>query len=553
MDRRGRWYGLLAVACVLACGALAGPAWASDQFTLDSQSDSFGAIVTDPAGNAYIAWNHKADPADVPTFCKLAPGAKACTYRVGLALPAGSTESPLQPFPIVGPNGLVLIVANRYVSDDTLIWTSSNGGKSFGAPFDIPLITTPQASLNGDESYSYSGLTGVDDLLPLNYTNLDLYDEGSQAGALPGSETASGIPAIQWIESSTNPGLGYNTDSNNEAYGGFPGVTEFDFNDPGAGGVAGSTMGVSGFGSASLAATSDWVEAYWLDSTPVSLDYYYYTYTGQSTASAPPVQGSWSGPHSLGDAYEPRLAGGAAGLFLLSVNAPSGNGLPTAVQIRKYDPLSHTFGSPQTLAEEPPGGELFEGGGLGENLDTGELAAVWPQFGTSAGDLLRLYLSSDGGEHFTPAQYIATADGFQDDDNARVAVANDGTGFVTFLDDSGLQVSDLYPLSSQYHKLGAKKGPHRSVLVSVPVTCPAAKGICKVNVSLAHPHNGEAGLLASHRFSIGPGATTLVLALNRVGVHLLATDHGPLGAILKLVLRPGGAAAHTISADVTIG
>jgi len=448
----------------------------------------------------------------------------------------------------------VLVVASRYVSDDTLIWTSTNGGKSFGAPHDIPLITTPQAALNGDESYSYAGLTSPDDLVPVNYTNFDLYDEGSASGALPGSQTASGIPAVSWIESSTNPGLGWNLDSNNEAYGGDPGMTEFDFNSPGSGGVAGSTAGVSGFGSARLAATSDWVEAYWLDSTPVSLDYYYYTYTGHGTSSAPPLQGSWSGPHSLGDAYEPRLAGGAGGLFLLSVNAPSGgSALPTAVEIRKYDPAAHKFGSPLTLAHEPSGGELFVGGGLGENLDTGELAAVWPQFGTSEGDLLRLYLSSDGGKHFSPAQYIANVGGFQADDNARVAVANTGTGFVTFLDDSGLQVSDLYPLSSQYQKLGVKKGPHHSEVVSVTVTCPAAKGNCTVSVSLAHPHTGQSGTLASHHFTIAPGTTTLKLALDSAGIRLLALGHGRASAILKLVVRPRGAAAHTITANVTIG
>lgn len=552
MDRNGRLYGFLVVACALACGALAGPAWASDQFTLDSQPDSFGAIVTDAAGDAYITWDHKASPADVPTFCKLASGAHACTYRVGLTLPSGSTESPLQPFPVVGPNGLVLVIANRYVADDTLIWTSTNGGKNFGAPHDIPLITSPQPGLNGDESYSYAGLTGVDDLVPVNYTNFDLYDEGTAAGTVPGSKTASGVPAVGWIESSTNPGLGWNFDSNNEAYGGFPGVTEFDFNNPGSGGVAGSTIGVSGFGSTSLAATSDWVEAYWLLSTPVSLDYYYYSYTGRGTSSAPPVQGAWSGPHSLGDAYEPRLAGGAAGLFLLSVNAPNGTGPATVVQIRKYDPVTHTFGSPLTLAHEPSGGELFDGGGLGENLETGELAAVWPQFGTSEGDLLRLYLSSDGGKHFSPGQYIANADGFQDNDNARVAVADNGTGFVTFLDDTGLQISDLYPLSSQYHKLKGKKGRHGREIVLVPVTCPAAKGKCDVRVSLARPHKGRPGTLASHHFSIEAGTTTLKLVLDRAGIRLLAADHGRLRAILTLVIRPHGAAAHAISAHVAI-
>jgi hypothetical protein len=294
------------------------------------------------------------------------------------------------------------------------------------------------------------------------------------------------------------------------------------------------------------------VEAYWLLSTPVSLDYYYYTYTGHGTSSAPPLQGAWSGPHSLGDAYEPRLAGGAAGLFLLSVNAPNSTGPATDVQIRKYDPVTHTFGSPLTLTREPSGGELFEGGGLGENLDTGELAAVWPQFGTSEGDLLRLYLSSDGGKHFSPAQYIANADGYQDNDNARVAVADNGTGFVTFLDDTGLQISDLYPLSSQYHKLKRKNGRHGREIVLVPVTCPAAKGGCEARVSLAHPHKGHSVTLASHHFSIEAGTTTLKLALDRAGIRLLAADHGRLRVILTLVIRPHGAPAHTISARVAI-
>ena len=89
MDRKGRLYGFLVVACAVTFGALAGSAWASDQFTLDSQPDSFGAIVTDAAGDAYIAWNHKANPADVPTFCRLASGAPLRARLPGrLALPA---------------------------------------------------------------------------------------------------------------------------------------------------------------------------------------------------------------------------------------------------------------------------------------------------------------------------------------------------------------------------------------------------------------------------------------------------------------------------------
>src|ERR1700758_2024634 len=99
-------YALAAVA--LACGWAGGAARAADRFTIDAKPDSLGAIVTDPAGNGYLAWEHyrPGGAADVPTFCKLAPGAKRCTHEVALALPgasAGSLANANQLFPILGP------------------------------------------------------------------------------------------------------------------------------------------------------------------------------------------------------------------------------------------------------------------------------------------------------------------------------------------------------------------------------------------------------------------------------------------------------------------
>lgn len=530
-------------------GLLAGPAAASNQFTLDTDPDSFGAIVTDASGNAYITWNHTANPTDVPTFCKLAPGAHHCTYRVALSVPgAPSNEAAsLQPFPILLPNGVVLVVASRSIEGDTLYWTSTNGGQSFGAPYDIPYITSSDCPTYCNGSYPYTGLDNVDDLVAVNWTNSDLYDQGKPTGLLPGSETASGVPAVWWLQSSWNIGLGFNDSGNNIAGCGGQGACEFTFDNPGTS-VAGSTIGASGFGSASRGAPSDWVEAYWTETTPFSLDYYYY-----SPPSAFADQGAWSGPHSVGLGYEPRLAGGSSGLFLLSVDSPSGAGDPGVVALRKYDPASHAFGSPLTLVHESsPSTYLFDGGGLGENLETGELAAVWPHIGGGAPDALKLYLSSDGGRHFSAAQEIATAPAFGIGDNARVAIANHGTGFVTFRDNRGLQVADLYPSNAEYATLVSTTLAHSVQVVDVPVTCPAPKGDCTGEVSLAHPHGSQGGIVASQHFSVTAGTTTVRIRLNRTGDGLLAAGRGRFGATLTIVLHQTGAANHTITAPVTV-
>jgi hypothetical protein len=72
------------------------------------------------------------------------------------------------------------------------------------------------------------------------------------------------------------------------------------------------------------------------------------------------------------------------------------------VDIRHWSETTHTFAVPLRLQKNA--GSLS--GGLGENYDTGELAAVWAQGGNT--NLMRLYLSADGGKKFTPAQDVAT-------------------------------------------------------------------------------------------------------------------------------------------------
>jgi hypothetical protein len=85
------------------------------------------------------------------------------------------------------------------VDDDTLIWASTDGGPTFGAPHDIiyyPACSTTPCLLPS-LSVSYAGLTDIDDALPvtLDYATYDRQVESSPA-------------SVGFLESSNNPGLG---------------------------------------------------------------------------------------------------------------------------------------------------------------------------------------------------------------------------------------------------------------------------------------------------------------------------------------------------------
>jgi hypothetical protein len=505
------------------------PAQAANQFTVEAQPDSYAAIVTDAAGNGYLAWNHEAGVStDVPMFCKLAPGAKKCAHPISLALPgAPEFASDDQPSPILGPPGVVWVVASRYIANDTVIWTSTDGGQTFSAPYDIPFIGTCPIAGPCALSFSFTDLTNVDDMLPVT-PSYAAYD-----GQL--YKTSTGQPSVYWLEASNNPGLGFSLENTNETSGGPAGASEFQFGNPGPGGIAGSALG--------LTSTGDVVEAYWRESSPPTLAYYYFRAANPAPISP---QAGWSAPTVVGSGDVPRLADGGAGLFMLSSDSLHTGAEPTAVDIRKYDPSTHTFGAPLTLTNHPADtADLFTGGGLGENYDTGELAAVWPQFSASGASRMRLYLSTDGGARFSPAQYIATVGGsYRDMDNARVAIADGGSGFVTFRDARGIEVADLDPIAAQYKTLKTN-----GKVVDVPVTCPAPKATCKVELKLTR---GKGMTLATGKFAIPAGATkTLKVPLTAAGIKLLASGHGHFTATLTILLH-SSAGAQTTTAHVTI-
>lgn len=184
-------------------------------------------------------------------------------------------------------------------------------------------------------------------------------------------------------------------------------------------------------------------------------------------------------------------------------------------------------------------------GGLGEDYESGEVAVVWPDV-AGATDQLSLYISTDGGSHFSSAQTIARIDaGYSVLDNARVALAPDGSGFVTWRDSGGLHVANLETLATPYERLLV----HHPSTLELPVTCEAPKASCSARATL----KVKGTTIATGHLSVPSGTTsTLGVPLNATGRKLLAAAHGRLKATLELTITDPGASPERLTAHTVI-
>ncbi len=542
---------LALVGALVLAGALAGPAAAANLFTLDPAADSMGPIAVDAAGNGYVAWLHKASP-DTVMFCKLAPGARSCPHPLTLPVTLSEVGSVTStPFPVLGPGGDVYVVAPSYDTDEMVMWQSTDGGASFGAPW------VAGAAIGSGRAYLCQVETDLDDVLPFNAYG-GQYDPSQGLTTLGGSasnlefEMSSANPDIDWTFAFYDQGCVVPQPEKPLVPGVIP-EQHFSF---GAGAGEESSLGwVSGpAGACALSQPGDEVEAYEEDHTnPATVRFYHYSApTGPCATTeknlGPGGAANWSGPTVITQGAFTRLAGGAAGLFLLSgdaVSPPASE--PTAVDIRHYDLATHSFGAPLQLAEvkDLDFGTGGPAGGLGENYTTGEVAAVWPDV---AGDTnqLSLYLSTDGGVHFSGAQDIARiASGYADWDNARVALAPDGEGFVTWDDAGGLHVANLEPAAGQYARLVV----HHPSKLELEVTCEALKAPCVASAAV----KVKGTVIARGHASVPSGTTAILdVKLNATGRALLKAAHGHLAATLRLTITDPGASTEHLTAHTTI-
>jgi hypothetical protein len=545
----------LAATLALAC-ALAGPARAADQFTLDRQAESIGPVVVDESGNGYVAWLHKTGATATVMFCKLAPEAHSCpgpiTLPVTLKEPSASTDTP---FTILGPENIVFVVAPSYDTSQMVMWESTNGGASFG-----PAYVGPANSVNLALKYTdvCSVASNLDDVLAFNAYG-GQYDRsqglstlGSGGVSLLDFEMSSADPFATWSFDFYGSGC-YVSSSNTVTPGKIPDQW-FAFDDEGlidAGiGTDQTTLGYDGGGTmeCALSLPGDEVEAYTVDSEPETIQFFHYSAPKGPCGAEPGVNlspgaiSNWSGPTTVSHGAYPRLAGGKAGLFLLAGEGLSSasHGAPSSADIRQYDLASHNFGAPTQLTSVSNSGGLDpDSGGLGENFTSGELAAVWPDIGGETG-LLSLFISTDGGAHFSAAQDIAQiGSGWAGFDNARVAVAANGTGFVTWENAGGLHVADLNALPAAYKRLVV----HHHTTLELPVTCEAPTGTCTASASIkAKGHTIARG----HR-TVGSGDTEMLrLVLDATGQTLLAAAKGHLGATLALTITHPGSSPERL-------
>ena len=404
--------GLLGISFAVALPAAA---QANNLFSIDPQAESTGPIVTDSSGTGYAAWDRKGSEVDQPIFCKI-PRGGSCTDPIALSLPAQTPQSDdgvIQPFPVLGgAAGVVYVVGPRYDRDDTLIWTSTNGGESFTVK-EIPAGSFPDK-------------TGVGDVL---------FDPNFDSAFPAATDETFAIAG-------ENPGLGYGYTSNIATE---TTPTSFTFANPGAF-TSGATLGFTTKTKVRLGhAAFPAVEAYWTDTTPDEVRFYRYP-----AHPAPETEaGGWEGPFTVTDGYEPRLAGGPDGLFLLSTDLAPGapaEEQPSVIDVRKYNETTETFEAPTTIANIPTGsGTLFTSGDIFENSVTGALYVVQPVDNGSGEYVMRLWESTDGGQTFHGEREIATI-GYGFTGVPRLAVAEDGQGWLTFKDEGGLEVADLNPL-----------------------------------------------------------------------------------------------------------
>jgi hypothetical protein len=392
------WLYAMALSCVLV-GATPGIAGAVNLFTLDSSPDGRAGVAVDSAGTGYFAWEHKVSgTSDETRFCKLARGG-SCTSPIILATP------PLNPapydsvdvsaaFPVLGAGSTVYVVGPRFVAGDVVVWTSTDGGATFGP--------AAQATQSG----AYSGTNPTDVLM----TGGDFF------------------------VSSHNPGLNFTA-----VPPGSPPATGADLTP--AGGltnITGSSLGLANGGSGNP------VEAFSManGSQPQTLEFRSYSGTGDPNDAA-----NWSAPAQVATGTMPSLAGGPKGLFLSSQDAA--NGTYTPVRVRKYTPGSG-FGAPVTLQTDTSNDNA---GSIFQTPGSGQLLVAWQGIRRSdGGTAVHLYRSIDGGATF--ANVGDVAEGSPNyaiyPESIRVAAADDGQGFVSFVDYGGgqqvLRVADLAPI-----------------------------------------------------------------------------------------------------------
>lgn len=485
---------------LVGAAALGVPASASanNLFTLDASPAGPGRVIQDAAGTAYVAWLH-ADAAndDHTMFCKI-PRGGTCTAPIELPAPDG-TFSPSGVHPVFGAAGVVYVVVPSYPNNELAVYKSTNGGASFGTPAVL--------------AYT-SGQTNPSSVV----------------------RDAAG----QFFMSGDNPDLGFHTFTESA------GASGFAFASPSSPDLDGSSLALDAAGKP--------VEAFWTNpgDSPYQVGFYRYTGSGSVASAA-----NWTGPTTVTSGYEAKLSGGASGVFMVSQDY-AGGANPSAVNVRKYDGAS--FGAPVTLANDA-GIDLFAGGAIAQS-PSGRVDVAWP--GPRGGDnafVMRVYSSTNGGASYSAETDVARLpQDYGVNDNAQLAVADDGSGWLTFTSvTGGLQVADLTPVAPYVPPSGggggggtppSYTGPSRTVTGSVGRGLSVTLRLPKSCLQSGQAFKAYVGTRIKHKVAHGRHLAVKKVVFGVDGHTVKTLRRGPF--TLRTTIAGAHGSKHVVTARVTV-
>jgi hypothetical protein len=356
------------VAAALAVIAVP-PAQAATPFTAGTGDDPSLAVGSD--GSGHVVWTRRGVD-DRVGYCRVRSEGEACerTHELAFEAPAALLMTAPAVF-TPAPNKVVIASScancNAGPGTTTFIWTSTNNGQSFGAPQRLRVFSGGTPLTSGiwlDELGSYVGLS-------------------SRVGASAGA---------------TLPTAGIDLTPTS-------GTSVFD---PVIARVPGTDKLV--------AAVNDLVTIR------------YAVYTGAGSVAALNDPGNWLVDRSLpapeGDNDETVLSSGPSGVFLsYAAFAPTG----IRAGLRRFDPVTNTFGVPQYLNGDDP----FDRHTFGESTTfqdpSGRMHVAWRLI--VDGDRLRYRVGDPNTREFSPAANIALRERFVD---PKLAAGADGKGFAVW-------------------------------------------------------------------------------------------------------------------------
>jgi len=375
------------------CGllALAPGADAATPFTAGAGYGHDLAVGSD--GTGHVVWLQDEEPGDRLHYCRVPAAGSACDGEsTPLAFGTGANANAIGDAQVFTPApDRVVILASCWqcgvglgVTDRTFRWVSPNNGVTFNGPAEIG----QNLALNGQAAYRHTG-------------NLALGTEGAEFQAMddaapaPDTTTATLASGGLFVYS---PAVVYNETLDRAVY-----------------------------------AVSD-------------LDTIKYAYRADDTPTAPELnlQANWqierllSSPEGNND--ETALSSGASGI-LLSYEWFVAN--DSRIGLRKFDPVSNTFGSPVYIEGPDPIDNNSLDYPYHSQDGSGRIHVVWRSLHDDG--RLRYSRSDNGGATFSPAANLALKESFID---PIVEASPSGTGFAAWKgigSGSGIRVVPIDP------------------------------------------------------------------------------------------------------------